>query len=64
MKFELNEYTTQLSDEEILQDLQMVAKNYQRIIFLFLSIRLTENIHRQPFRDILEHGKMHLCRLG
>lgn len=26
MKFELNEYTAQLSDEEILQDLQMVAK--------------------------------------
>lgn len=26
MKFELNEHTTQLSDEEIIQDLQMVAK--------------------------------------
>lgn len=58
MKFELNEWKTQLTDEEIIADIKKRQQHLARIIFLSQHISRMRNIHKLRSKHILEHGKM------
>lgn len=58
MKFELNEWKTQLTDEEIIADIKKTAATLGKDIFLSRHISRMGNIHKLRSKYILEHGKM------
>ena len=55
MKFELNDYKQELSDEEILADIKETAERLNKI-FQFPFIKNMGNILRQQFKITLGHG--------
>ena len=59
MKFELDDYNRNISDESLVEDLKVVAKNSIKIPLREKNMILTVNITAQPNFDGLEAGLTH-----
>ena len=57
MKFELNVYKQELTDEEILSDIKNTAERLGRDYISISYYRKMGSILKQPSNVILEHGK-------
>ena len=62
MKFELNEWKKQLTDEEILADIQEMPKHLAKTIYQFLHIDRMVNTLKRQSKLISVLGKMLYCK--
>lgn len=58
MKFELNEYKRQLTDEEIIQDIKVTAERLEKEYLSLSEYKKMVSFRNPLFKIILELGQM------